>query len=212
MKKVLTIDFDIFLRESINLYNDADESATEYLGKFPFLPILPFDFELYKNITKFLLSFQKKQIVFMDSHDEFVNLTRNEGPFELINIDFHHDLGYGERIRWNIPIKILDEGNWVKKLWDLARINKYIWINDYKSDPLPYKAKKFLTEQHFIDEYNLDTLLDCDMIYLSFSQDYVPDTYFPLFEIWRDLFGTEAEDEISLEAQEQSEQLSFNLT
>ena len=208
MKKVLTIDFDIFLRESINLYNDSDESATEFFRTFSFIQT-PFDLISYEKITKLLLQYQKSQIVFMDTHDEIVNLTRNEGPFELINIDFHHDLGYGENIKWTLPIKIIDEGNWVKKLWELNRVNKYIWINDFHSDELPYKGRKFLTEQHYIDSYDFDNLLDCDKIYICFSEDYIPDTYFPLFDLWKDIFYQDPEEGISLEAQEQSEQLSF---
>lgn len=212
MKKVLTIDFDIFLRESINLYNDSDKTASDYLNDFSFIPLVPFDFINYKKITNLLLSYKKEKIQFMDTHDEFVNLTRNEGPFELINIDYHHDLGYGENIKWNLPIKIVDEGNWVRKIWDLNRVNKYIWINDFNSEEVPARGRKFLTEQHYIDNYDLNLLSDCDMVYICFSQDYIPDIYFPLFELWKDLFYIESSNELSLEALEQSEQLSFNLT
>ena len=147
MKKVLTIDFDILMHQSINIYNDYDNDVNEFLLDFPFINQLPIDLELYENLTNFLLQIPKNKIVFIKDHDEIVKLTRNEGPFTLINLDHHHDLGYGDNIRWNIPVKQVDVGNWVKKLWDLNRVNKYIWLKDNNSYDPPSRAQKYLTEK-----------------------------------------------------------------
>lgn len=47
MKKVVTIDFDIIMHPSIEVYNDSDMSVDEYLNKYNFLGIMGADLELY---------------------------------------------------------------------------------------------------------------------------------------------------------------------
>ncbi len=37
MKKVLTIDFDILMHQSINIYNDYDNDVNEFLLDFSFI-------------------------------------------------------------------------------------------------------------------------------------------------------------------------------
>ena len=37
MKKVVTIDFDIIMHPSIEVYNDSDMSVDEYLSKYNFI-------------------------------------------------------------------------------------------------------------------------------------------------------------------------------
>ena len=70
MKKVLTIDFDILMHQSINIYNDYDNDVNEFLLDFPFINQLPIDLELYENLTNFLLQIPKNKIVFIKDHDE----------------------------------------------------------------------------------------------------------------------------------------------
>ena len=47
MKKVVTIDFDIIMHPSIEVYNDSDMSVDEYLSKYNFLGVMGADLELY---------------------------------------------------------------------------------------------------------------------------------------------------------------------
>ena len=212
MKKVLTIDFDILMHQSINIYNDYDNDVNEFLLDFPFINQLPIDLELYENLTNFLLQIPKNKIVFIKDHDEIVKLTRNEGPFTLINLDHHHDLGYGDNIRWNIPVKQVDVGNWVKKLWDLNRVNKYIWLKDNNSYDPPSRAQKYLTEKHFFNNYNFDNLLDVDKVYIALSLDWIPYEYQSLYRIWEQFFKEDSSvNMLSLKEVETSEQLSFDL-
>jgi len=214
MKKYLTIDFDIIMHPCIELYNDYDETADEFLINYPFLNLLPADLELYEQLTNFLYSQKNKDFYFMEDHHEFVKLTQNDGPFELINIDHHHDLGYGDNYRWTIPVKQVNDGNWVHKLWNLNRITKYTWIKDDKSQDPPAQSKKYLTEKHFISNVNLEDYKDCQKIFISHSPIWIPSEYEPLYNIWVELFKNTVKnstEDLSQQEQEASEQMSFDL-
>ena len=198
----------------IELYNDSDGTADEFLIDYHFLNLLPADLDLYEQLTSFLYSQKDKKIYFMEDHNEFVTLTKNDGPFELINIDHHHDLGYGENYRWTIPVKQVNDGNWVHKLWNLNRITKYTWIKDDRSQDPPTQAKKYLTEKHFISNTNLDDFKDCQKIFISHSPIWIPSDYEPLYTLWESLFKNiveDGEEGLSQQEQEASEQISFDL-
>lgn len=190
MKKIVTIDFDIIMHPSIELYNDSDMSIDEYLLEYSFLGILEADLELYSNLTKYISSFNKDNIHFLYSHDEIISFLENqEEQFILVNIDHHHDLGYGKYAQWSIPLRIYNEGNWVKKLYDLNKIKKYIWLKDYRSNDVASRGEKFITEKHFISNYNLDDLKDADELYISLSPEWVPEYYRHLYDLWQDLIN-----------------------
>ena len=70
MKKILTIDFDIIMNPSIEVFNDYEGTATEYTTRFDFLGLMPADLELYQQLTEFLLTQQNKKIYFMEDHHE----------------------------------------------------------------------------------------------------------------------------------------------
>lgn len=214
MKKYLTIDFDIIMHPSIEIYNDYGGTAEEFLSQFNFIKCLPADLELYKELTLFLLE-NKDKIYFIEEHDSMVPLTKGEGPFELINIDHHHDLGYSDNISWNIPITNFDEGNWVKKLWDLNRITKYTWIKDEESLDPPRLAKKFLTEVHLIDTVNFKKdFSDVEKIYISHSPEWIPYRYDFLYQLWENMFVNQRYnvEELTLQDIEESEQVEFDFS
>ena len=134
------------------------------------------------------MNFKPEQIVFIYSHSDIVPLLDEiNTPIDLYNVDFHHDIGYEDN-QWKIPLREYNEGNWVKKLWDDKKIQSYIWIKDYKSENPPKEVeKKYLTSKHFIQSYDLDTILDSDKIYISLSSAWIPSYYTPLYDLWQDL-------------------------
>lgn len=93
----------------------------------------------------------------------------------------------------------------------MERINKYIWLKDNNSEDPPIRAKKYLTEKHFFNNYNFDDLLDVDKVYIALSPEWIPYYYQSLYRIWEQIFKTENINELSQEAIETSEQLSFDL-
>ena len=215
MKKYLTIDFDIIMSPSIEVYNNYDGTATEYTSKFDFLGIMPADLEMYAQLTEFLKNQRGKPIIFMEDHNEIIQKTKGDGPFELINIDHHHDIGYGDNIRWKHKVVQVDEGNWVHKLWDLERITKYTWIKNYSSDDAPIQGDKlYISEKHFFHNIDLSDFNDVEKIFISHSPEWVPEYYEPLYNVWKNLFEAEEEDiavGFTVEQQEEAEQISFDL-
>lgn len=212
MKKFLTIDFDIIMHQSIELYNDYDGTADEYLSQFDFIHTVPADLELYEKLTSFLMEqyINKKEIIFMNSHDEMIKLTKNQGPFELVNIDHHHDLGYGDNVRWSLPVREVDCGNWVKKMWDLNRITKYIWIKDFQSQDPPIRANQFISEKYFINDNKILEKTEFEKIFICFSPEWIPNNYQHLFNIWKILFKEKDNTKLTKEIIESAEQLSFD--
>lgn len=138
MDKILTIDFDIFLYKDLPLYNNlinTENSFDEFLQTFPLLENVRFDINLYNKLTIFLekifLNTKKENIFFCKNHEDVVNFTYNNNFFDLINIDYHHDLGY------NNMNQNLYCGNWVKELIKTKKVHKYIWIKNPNSSISP---------------------------------------------------------------------------
>ena len=138
MDKILTIDFDIFLYKDLPLYNNlinTENSFDEFLQTFPLLENVRFDINLYNKLTIFLEKIfsntKKENIFFCKNHEDVVKFTYNNNFFDLINIDYHHDLGY------NNMNQNLYCGNWVKELIKTKKIHKYIWIKNPNSSIYP---------------------------------------------------------------------------
>lgn len=133
MDKILTIDFDIFLYKDLPLYNNLiniENSFDEILQTFPLLENVRFDINLYNKLTIFLKKIfsntKKENIFFCKNHEDVINFTYNNNFFDLINIDYHHDLGY------NMNQKLYC-GNWVEELIKTKKVHKYIWIKNPNS-------------------------------------------------------------------------------
>ena len=194
MKKIVTIDFDIIMHPSIDIYNDSDLTVDEFLLKHEStLGWMAADLELYRELTNFILSFDYDKIKFIYDHHDIVEEIENiTEKIELYNIDYHHDIGYNDKV-WTIKLQDYDEGNWVRKLWENNKLKSYTWLRHYNSSDVSEKDKKFLTDKHFlIDEsfikaYMLDDLKDADELYISRSSPWVPSYYIHLYELWEDL-------------------------
>lgn len=100
METILTIDFDIIMWPSIELYNHFvngdDDNMWDIETDFPLLQYANADLELYYKLTNFLLKYKEKNIkfIFINSHDEILKYINS--PSTMVNIDHHHDLGYEE--------------------------------------------------------------------------------------------------------------------
>ena len=122
---IVTIDFDIIMWPSIEIYNDlvnSELSIQDILDDNPnggFVPTA--DLWLYKYLTDYILSviksINKDHILFVESHEEVYTKFKDIYPaITLYNIDHHHDLGYGDNDE-------CDCGSWAKYLLDKG-INK----------------------------------------------------------------------------------------
>lgn len=195
MKNIVTIDFDIIMGPSIEGYNDliTDQISLELLAnKFPFYNYAEADLYVYEYLTRYLTEIvthtdDKNKIKFITSHDLMYHICKNEQePFNLINIDHHHDINYNDN--WDKPIVDVDTGNWVKRLFDMGKINRYIWVANtnsamYNVEKCPYENK---ISVNLLKEYDLEQLVaNTDMLVFCFSPEYIPPVYKPLFLTWR---------------------------
>lgn len=202
---IVTIDFDIIMHRSINLYNDLvdDEDTISVIlqenNEAHFIPNP--DLFLYNYLTNYVAKCFKKlpkdHIFFIDDHDEVTELFNTKfandlDKFNIFNIDFHHDIAYDEN-DFSENIEEADCGNWVKYLFDKYPNNfkQYIWIKAKESlnfdRPMSF-SKKIIT--YNIDKYNLDALLkSTDFLFLCKSEPWVPLEEQQLYELWKDLFA-----------------------
>ena len=184
---LVTIDFDIIMWPSIEIYNDlvdGEFSVQDILDNNPnggFIPTA--DLWLYKYLTDYVLEVSKKidkdHIIFIESHEEVYTQLKDIYPaITLYNIDHHHDLGYGNNDE-------CDCGSWAKYLLDNKKIYSYIWINDEKSIQ-PDEKIKF--KQYPIKEYSLAGLIpETDYLVICSSPTWVPREQLALIEVWKEI-------------------------
>lgn len=199
---IVSIDFDIIMHRSVNLYNDSvddDYSIQRILDENKNCGFIPIpDLFLYNHLTNFLIQCVKKlpadKIKFIEDHDEICQYFKEnevKGDFNIFNIDFHHDVAYADEDIEN-RVKDLDCGNWVKYLFErYPNFKQYIWINIKESIPLNKELFGSYTSKIFpqdLKKYNLDALVkSADVLYICRSSPWVPLEQQQLYETWKDI-------------------------
>lgn len=191
MKNILTIDFDIIMDESINLYNSMSEIPwEERYKKYPILKSLPIEANHYQKITQFLIhlysTLSVDKIHFISQHHFILNYLKSDDQYNITNIDHHHDWAYKD-IDFDNPINEINCGNWAKTLFDKQQLLSYTWIKNERSIH-PQKDQTFISCN--LKDYSLFNLLDIDEVYIVFSPEFVPTYYYKLFYIWMDIANT----------------------
>ena len=189
---IVTIDFDIIMEPSINLYNDKindQRTVLDLYNEFNWLPnSIPANLYLYEYLTNYILCCKKANVPihFIDSHDEIIQYIKNYKLINLINIDHHHDLGYIDEDIHN-KIKNLDCGNWAKYGLEQNIIKNYIWVKD-KNSIKNKEDIKYKFESYEIKDYNLVNLhKETDELIICSSFEWIPAMYHPLFSVWQDI-------------------------
>lgn len=186
MKNILTIDFDIIMGPSIDLYNHLVPNTKWYeLKNIPQLNLLSFDSKIYQRLTLYLLELIKeikfKNIHFILDHEKTTFLISSEENFNIYNIDHHHDCGYHQYDQ-NEPLSC---ANWIAKIFDINKINNYTWITNLNSkDP---ETDKYKINKEFIHGYNFSQIPIPDELIICLSPSWVPEEFHPLFFLWQDM-------------------------
>lgn len=184
---IVSIDFDIIMAPSIQLYHvcNGEEVYEDYYKN-----LFNADLKMYTKLTNWLVEWITKvgvdNVYFIESHDQIVNFIPKQGEHTVINIDHHHDLGYGtdEEMAANEENFHLDCGNWGYYLFKNNLIQNFIWIRNYNSSlcmhhKYPYNTKLF-------NHYNFNNL-KADKIIICLSEPWVPKQYHTLFYSWMDI-------------------------
>lgn len=209
MKNIVTIDFDIIMAPSINLYNNIvgpnkweNEFSQDLLIRLSFA-----DLQHYHNITLWLLNIikqiPKEKVHFIFDHEQVLNYIPLAEEVNLINIDHHHDIGYGLADQKDITDANLTCGNWIKYLINHGKLVKYHWINNKNSTPLENdiitdEQKKMFITTNLID-FNLNDITDIDELIICLSELWIPPNYRHLFYTWLDICNTSYSTHFELE-------------
>lgn len=192
MYQILTIDFDIIMAPSIQLYNDIigdQKGINKVIKNYPLLEYtLTGDFFIYETLTRELMKLFKRvsaeKVKFISEHQTLIKLTEEFDRFDLINIDHHHDIGYNST-RPTTKIVRPECGNWVKYLSDKNKINQYIWIHNENSNfPENGLSKPYLYDSVEIKNFNFDAIEQIDKLIICNSPQWIPPNIQGLFMAW----------------------------
>jgi len=189
METILTIDFDVIMWPSIELYNNkiqGDVDRMEEIEKgIPLLKYANADLELYQTLTNYLLKAKDNgsEFYFIDTHEKALNYITE--PCALINIDHHHDLGYSKS-QWEDK-NLIACGNWVYRGIKDGKIKKYMWLCDFTSiSPFNLQEDVGLIET-CVNATNFDQLIIPKKIIICSSFMWIPTAIRPLYFLWEDL-------------------------
>lgn len=192
MNHILTIDFDIIMNPSIELYNDLigdNKGIDKIIKQYPLLEYtLTADLFIYEALTREIIKLFKtlpyEKINFITDHQTLINCVKEYDVFTLYNIDHHHDIGYN-RITPISKITRPENGNWVKWLKDNNKLNEYYWIcNNNSSMPLGGLSKLYLTDSIEIKDFDFNSLKNIDKLIICNSPQWVPPNLQALFITW----------------------------
>ena len=189
MKTILTVDFDIFMKDSIESYNHMIEKPwKDRFNTIPLLNQLPFDGVSYQRVLKYLLFLfskidNKNKVVFLIEHHHILNFLDNDEEYHIVNIDHHHDWCYTPEDFAHAITKV-NCGNWVKYLNDTGHLASYTWIKNPSSQS-PLEEQSF--GQYNLRDCTLENFSTFDEIYIVLSPDYVPPYYHSLFFLVLDM-------------------------
>lgn len=192
MKNILTIDFDIIMKPSIQLYNDYATDNWIELLQMPEARLFRADMNIYHKLTNYVLllldQMNFEDVYFIEDHSQMIKYLQNEYNISLINIDHHHDCGYeSDQLNHFISLENINCGNWCKRLLDNNQLTSYVWIKNTNSDITQSSVNQI---NNIFDFNSIDlTLLPFpDKLILCLSEPWVPPHYRPLFKIWHDYF------------------------
>ena len=191
--KILSVDLDWIMEPSINMYNGLASGNTnldEFLKQNPGIS-LEGDLDKYKTLSIYLKNICNKitlpdRIQFRINHDEIINCIDNiwkldKEKYDIYNIDHHHDCGYGIEKYSDVVDQGLTCGNWVMYCKNLRN---YTWINNKNSDcGLIDEIIEKLTQFTYVSDINLINFINFDYVFVCLSPGWVPNKYFPLFDI-----------------------------
>ena len=185
--KVVTIDFDIIMAPSVYLYNDwVPQDTWDMILANPYNPnmhLLRINAEHFQKLMNFLVMATKRlsanKIHFVEDHGQIVNFITK--PSDIINIDYHHDLGYPDD---NNHLRV-DEtptcANWVYYLNEQKLLNSYTWIKDGLRWDNPIDENKIKYQTYDLDNYDLQQLFPIDELVIAMSAPWVPPYIQPLY-------------------------------
>ena len=183
-KQIITIDFDVIMAPSIIFYNPlVPHTEWDDILSYPMGQALQADYGLYYKLTEFLMYITKNlsanQIHFITNHEQVVNFLDSNETYNIINIDHHHDMGYGNSRN---PDADLNCSNWVKILMDKEQCVSYTWIRNENSETDPEIENIY--HNKILREVDLYQLPVPEQLFIVVSPEWVPPQFTYLLDCW----------------------------
>ena len=180
--KVLSIDFDYFIKTSIlvrnTLFPQAEDIEDALIVKrmwddcykeYPEIKNIQVDDDELLVLYRILFSLKRKlSLHVFDSHAKMYDVIKDEKPSVLVNVDFHHDFYYmyGGKVTC---------ANWLMKADQLHHFNKeeVIWVKRNDSETSSIGGEfPFTTLNNLHELENLR--IDFDTVFLCLSPEWTP--------------------------------------
>ena len=201
--KIVTIDFDIIMRPSIESYNyfiNEEGCGIDQLEEeFVHFQNCQADLSIYKFLTDFILNVESEKIFFISSHKDILQFVNDS--IDLINIDHHHDLGYSNESY--SEVFEISCGNWVEQLYREDKLKSYTWIHNQNSLPLIGDQAKIdndliLSDENEMKKYLNNLAQHTDSLIICSSFPWVPSIYRPLFDTWHSICENKVQKKIDI--------------
>jgi len=208
-KKILSIDFDIIMAPSIELYNELADETEDPEELWKDLEV-EYNFDLYNKVkcdedilyglVDLLKHFQDKPLHFIINHEEIVDDLKKSPTYEtdtynIYNIDFHHDFWYDEEAFEEI-LKT-DEyycGNWLGYLYLKRKLSSVTWFKALNSVNLgikPYGRNPCSITTESVRNLSKLKTIDFNEIYIALSPQWVPPRFVMYYNLIKRLLEKE---------------------
>lgn len=199
--KVLTIDFDFIMSPCIKLYNshcdgkENDRVNWEIIERELNLDkFLCYDAEFLRKIALLIKrnvsGEHKAKFIPIKEHHELIQLLpETTEKIDLLNVDFHHDIGYN----WSATCAEMSDfdkytcANWVGYLQLKGKLERYRWLKAPKSEMFMGNIECFNFE--VLNHWDIDNVeADFDYVFFCLSPNWVPYKFQHLYDLLVDLF------------------------
>ncbi len=212
MNTILSIDLDILFSPYIGIYNNfiLDYEIQNIWDKIKDqcdISLFTYNQD-YFNVIKQILSIYQKQVdkiyigfdhssILTAIEDKKNNFTL---PYEftIYNIDYHHDIFYGDRQSEEIKKNIINCGDWVGFLTYNKLLIYYYWyygigssLSEKELIKINNEAYPSMVKQFFNNNFDLD--LKIDLLFISISPQWIPPDQ---YQIIKDLLLTLPKEKI----------------
>ena len=199
MNTILSIDLDILFSPYVGIYNKDifDNKSTDFLWSCVSSQYNIWDFRINDNYLIYLkniLNIYINQINYIYigyDHSSILKAIEKEKnnfstpyKFNIYNIDYHHDIFYGELEKDEIINQnIANCGDWVGFLNYNNFIEKYYWYrgigSEFDKTQMIINSKIFpLTMEHFIFDNSFPNNLQIDLLFIAISPHWIPSCYY----------------------------------
>jgi hypothetical protein len=217
--RVLSIDLDYIMDESIELYGNIgwdDIPSIRWNNYYNHIKEEKIDVDLYINEKNLFYCFDVflkainncHNVIFAFNHDSILDELSKYGSIDLINIDHHDDVIYGDNLDIDDPnysinsminlykkydsissTNMVHEGNWISFLNINKQINSYTFIGNDASINFSKEKENFIKkhiskfEYYTKDNYTFKNY-KFDHIFVCLSPQYIPPCHWHYFTMF----------------------------